>query len=255
MSGSAKMPKVIAHRGASGYAPETTLEAYRLDGVEMDVHRLHDGVIVAIHDADVRRTTNGRGQISELTLKELKTLDAGSWFNNTFPKKAQPNYAGLRIPTLQEIIDLIRESPVELYIEIKDPERYQPDFESSLLSVVRSNQLGKRARFLSFNSQSIKKIKALDPGMRTALLVSGDVRNPVQAASRILAGELAIRHTLATAAIVDAAHADGLSVSVWTVNRESDLRRAVCLGVDCIITNYPDRLNRILKKETNGVVK
>jgi glycerophosphoryl diester phosphodiesterase len=258
MFDSTKKLKVIAHRGASGYAPETTLEGYRLalqmgvDGVEMDVHRLRDGVIVAIHDSDVQRTTNGRGQISELTLKDLKELDAGSWFNRAFPKKAKQKFVGLKVPTLQEIMDLTKESPVELYIEIKDPERYTPDLEPTLLSMVRSTQLEKRAHFLSFSSQSVKKIKALDPAMQTALLISGSAKDAVGAAMCVSADELAIHHALATSAIVNAAHRNGLSVSVWTVNRQSDMLRALHLGVDGIITNYPDCLHRILGRKTTA---
>ena len=248
-------PQVIAHRGASGYAPETTLEAYRLalqmgvDGIEMDVHRLRDGVIVAIHDPDVKRTTNGKGRISDLTLTELKSLDAGSWFNDAFPEKARPEYVGLKVPTLQEIIDLIRESSVGLYVEIKNPERYPPDLESSLLSIICENKLGSRTRFLSFSAQSVSKIKALNPSIQTALLISDSGKNPVQAALQVSADELAIRHDLVTPAIADIAHKNNLSVSAWTVNREADLQRMIRLGADCIITNYPDRLNRLLGKE------
>ncbi len=246
--------QVIAHRGASGDAPETTLAAYRLalqigvDGIEMDVHRLRDGVIVAIHDSDVKRTTNGKGQISELTLAELKALDAGSWFNKAFPKKARPEFVGLKVPTLQEIIDLAKESSVTLYIEAKDPERYAPDFETSLLSIIRSNQVEKRARLLSFSPQSISKIKSSDPSIRTTLLISAG-KDPVGAALQVSADELAIRHDLATHSIVDTGHKNSLSISVWTVDRQADLQRMIRLGVDCIITNYPEQLNRLLGRE------
>ena len=255
-SKSIRRPRVIAHRGASGYAPETTLEAYRLalemgvDGVEMDVHRLRDGVIVAIHDPDVKRTTNGKGKISDLTAAELKAMDAGSWFNRAFPKKSRPEYVGLKVPTLQEIIDLVKESRSRagLYIEIKDPERY-PDIESSLLSLLCSNQLRERACFLSFSSQSVRTIKTLDRSSRTALLVSRLIRDPVQEALHAFADELAIRHDLATAAIVKGAHQNGLSLSVWTVDRPSDLEHMIRLGADAIITNYPDRLYRLLGRD------
>ncbi len=255
ISESTKELRVIAHRGASGYAPETTLEAYRLalqmgvDGIEMDVHRLRDGVIVAIHDPEVNRTTNGTGRISELTLAELKTLDAGSWFNTAFPKKSRQEYVGLRVPTLQEIIDLTKESPVELYIEVKDPERYPPDLETTLLSLIYVNRLETRVRFLSFNSESLRKIKALDPSIRTVLLISNSSMDPVGAALQIAADELALRRNLATAATVDNAHRKGLSVSVWTVDRQADLQRMIRMGVDGIITNYPDRLNLILGRK------
>jgi glycerophosphoryl diester phosphodiesterase len=247
--------KVIAHRGASGYAPETTLAAYRLalqmgvDGIEMDVHPLRDGTIVAIHDPDVKRTTNGRGLIAELTLQELKALDAGSWFNKKYPGKARSDFFGLRVPTLQEIIELAKESSVEFYIEIKDPERYSPDLESTLLAIVRGNQIEKRTRFISFSAQSITKIKKTNPAIKTGLLIADRAKDPDRAALRISADELVIKHTLATHKIVDAAHKNGLSVSVWTANRQADLQRMMRLGVDCIITNYPDRLIRLLGRE------
>ncbi len=123
--------QVVGHRGASGYAPETTIASYRMaiqmgaDYVETDVHRSRDGVLVAIHDAEVSRTTNGKGFVADHTLAELKALDAGSWFNNAFPEKARPDYIGLRVPALQEVMDVVQESSAGLFIEIKDPERYQ----------------------------------------------------------------------------------------------------------------------------------
>jgi glycerophosphoryl diester phosphodiesterase len=251
---SIKKPKVIAHRGASGYAPEITLEAYRqalqlgVNGIELDVHQSRDGIIVAIHDPDVKRTTNGKGRISDFTLAELKALDAGSWFNHSFPEKARPEYAGLKIPTLQEVIDLVKESPVELCIEIKNPELYSSDLESSLLSIIHSNQLEGRTRFISFSSRSVRKIKELDPSIRTGLLISDFGKDPVNATLQVSADELAIRHNLATPALIDAAHDEGLSVSVWTVDTPEDMQRMIGLGADALITNYPDRLIRLLKK-------
>jgi glycerophosphoryl diester phosphodiesterase len=248
--------QAVGHRGASGYAPETTLEAYRLaiqmgvDFVETDVHRLRDGILVAIHDADVKRTTNGKGWIADLTLAELKSLDAGSWFNRAFPEKARPEYAGLRVPTLQEVIDLVKESSAGLFIEIKDPERYPPDLESSLLSLVRNNQMEKRTRFLSFSAQSIRKIKELDASIPTVFLISRPDKNSVRATLEIPADELGIRYNNATPAIVDEAHKHGLLISVWTVDKEEDMQRMLGLGVDRITTNYPDRLIRLLGRDS-----
>jgi glycerophosphoryl diester phosphodiesterase len=240
--------QVVAHRGASGYAPETTLESYRLalkmnvDYVEMDIHMLRDGTLVAIHDPDVKRTTDGKGQISELTLTALKTFDAGSWFNRAHPRKARPEFIGLRVPTLQEIFDLIRQSSVGCYIEIKDPDRYPPELESSLLSLLQKNRMEKRSQIISFSAQSIAKVKALDSSIQTGLLISRRRKDPVGDALAVFADELAIRHGIADASVVDAAHEKGLSVSVWTVDLESDMKRMIAIGVDRIITNYPDRL-------------
>lgn len=249
--------RVVAHRGASGYAPEITLASYQLalamnvDYVEMDIHMLRDGTLVAIHDPDVRRTTNGKGRLSGLTLSELKSLDAGSWFNKKYPEKARPEFEGLKVPTLQEIFDLTGESSAGCYIEIKDPERYPADLESSLISLIRKNRLESRSRIISFSRQSIIKIKALDSRMYTGLLISRRGKNPVQAALEAGAEELAIRHDLAGAKIIGAAHDNGLSVSVWTVDQESDMERMIRLGIDVIITNYPDRLQKLLNHETH----
>jgi glycerophosphoryl diester phosphodiesterase len=244
--------QVVGHRGASGYAPETTLEAYRLaiemgvDFVETDVHRLRDGTIVAIHDADLKRTTNGKGWVENLTLAELKALDAGSWFNNAYPEKASPEYAGLQIPTLQEVIDLVKKSSAGLFIEIKDPERYPPDLESSLLSLVRCNHMEKRTRFLSFSAQSLRKIRELDASIPVMILISKPEENPVKAALEIAADELGLLYKYATPAIVDEARNQGLRISVWTVDRQEDMQRMIELGVDSITTNYPDKLILLL---------
>lgn len=237
--------QIVAHRGASGYAPETTLEAYRLalemgaDYVEADIHMLRDGTLVAMHDADVRRTTGSRGKLSDLTLPEIKTLDAGKWFNNAYPEKARPEYAGLRIPTLQEILDLVRTTSAGCYLETKDPDRYPPILESELISLLYKSGMEKRTRVISFSAQSIEKIRVLDESIATGLLISKRGKDPVKAALRVPADELAIRHDLATAAIVESAHKNGISVSVWTVDREKDFNRVIRLGVDRIITNYP----------------
>lgn len=245
--------RVVGHRGASGYAPETTLAAYRLaiemgvDFVETDVHRLRDGTIVAIHDAGLNRTTNARGWVADLTLPELKILDAGSWFNTAYPEKARPEFVGLRVPTLQEVIDLVKASRAGLFIEIKDPERYQPDLESSLTAIVRGSQMEKRTRFLSFDAPSLRKIKELDSSIPTVLLIAKPESNPVKAALAVPADELGLLHEYATPAIVSEARQEGLGMSVWAVNEPEDMRRMIDLGVDSITTNYPDRLIRLLQ--------
>jgi len=245
------LPQIVAHRGASGYAPETTLESYRMaiqmeaDSVEIDVHRLGSGEIVAIHDPEVSRTTNGRGRVADLNLDALQALDAGSWFNRAFPKKAKPEFAGLRVPTLQQVIELVKPSSLGFCIEIKDPELYPPDFEQSVLAIIRRNGIEERTRFLSFSSASIEKVKGLDSSLKTVLLISRRGKDPVAATLTANADELGIRHDLATASVVNFAHEKNLSVSVWTVDRPRDIERVIALRVDRIITNYPDRARKI----------
>ena len=244
---------VVGHRGASGYAPETTIASYQMaiqmgaDYVETDVHRSKDGVLVAIHDAEISRTTSGKGFVADYTLAELQALDAGSWFNNAFPEKARPDYIGLRIPALQEVVDAVRDSSAGLFIEIKDPERYQPDLESALLSLIHSSPMVNRIRVLSFSADSLRKIKELDASVPTVFLVAKPNKNPVQATLEIPADELGILHTQATLTIVEEAHRRGILISVWTVDDPEDMKRMISLGVDRITTNYPDRLIQLLR--------
>jgi len=249
---SSKSPQVVAHRGASGWAPETTPASYRLalemkaDYLELDVQMTKDGEIVAIHDALVDRTTNGKGAIGEITLAQLKELDAGSWFNRTYPEKASREFAGQRVPTLQEVIDLAKNSGAGLYIETKNPELYPPNFEAMLLDIVRRNGFEKRVMVQSFNGRSVQKVKELDAGIPTALLIEISKGDPVDDTLAAGANELAIEYKQLTPEILSKAQKRGLTVAVWTVDEEEDLRRMIHLGVQRIITNYPDRLNRLL---------
>ena len=259
--------QVVGHRGASGYAPETTIASYRMaiqmgaDHVETDVHRSRDGILVAIHDADVSRTTNGKGFVADHTLAELKALDAGSWFNKAFPERARPDYIGLRVPALQEVMDVVQETNAGLFIEIKEPERYQqsavshqpsgnsrlPDLESALISLIHSSHMKNRTHVLSFSADSLRKIKGLDESVPTVFLVAKPYENPVQATLTIPADELGILHTRATPALVEEAHRSGIRISVWTVDQPEDMKRMIAMGVDRITTNYPDRLIRLLR--------
>jgi glycerophosphoryl diester phosphodiesterase len=247
-------PQVIAHRGASGYAPETTLASYRIalqmkvDYLELDLQMTADGELVAIHDTLVDRTTNGKGAVGEKTLAELKALDAGSWFNRLFADKARTEYVGEKIRTLQEIIDLTKPTSAGLYIELKSPELYPADFEARLLSILKRNQFEQRVVVQSFNAHSVEKMKSLDAGVRTAFLVKNLSIDPVEASLKVRANELAISYELLTTDIVKRARANGLAVTVWTVDEVDAMKRMIDLGVDRIITNYPDRLQRILSQ-------
>jgi glycerophosphoryl diester phosphodiesterase len=254
-----KGPKIIAHRGASGYAPEITLEAYRqviptgCDGVELDVQMLCDGTLIAFHDTDVGRTTDGTGPLSGYTLEAIKKLDAGAWFNRAFPEKARPEYVGLRVPALEEILKLLKESPLEFFIEIKNPELYPPDFEARVIECVDKNQLEDRTLFMSFSGVSIGKIKTLRASSRTALLVCRMTPDPVSAARAAGADVLGILHDLATPALIESARKYDIGFSVWTVDEPEDMRRMLALGVDCVTSNYPDRLVQMRKNMGNRI--
>jgi glycerophosphoryl diester phosphodiesterase len=248
----AQKPKVIAHRGASGYAPELTLVAFQMalamncDGIELDVQMFRDGTLLVFHDPEVSRTTDGTGRIADHTLESIKRLDAGSWFNKANPEKAQPEFAGLQVPALQEVFDLLKGSSQELFIEIKSPELYPSNFEASLLALVCKNQMEHHTRFLSFSALSLQKIKALNPSMRTTLLIYKADPDPVEAARQAGANEVGILYKIATPVLIESARNYNISLSVWTVDQPEDMQRMIDLGVDCITSNYPDRLLQML---------
>ena len=247
-----KPPHVVAHRGASGHAPEATLAAYRLairmgvDFIELDVQMTRDGEIIVIHDSRVDRTTNGSGLVRELTLAEIRALDAGTWFNNQYPDKARPEFAGQQVPTVQEIIDLAGRAKVGLYVEIKNPQQYPPEFEQEVVTAIQRNHFQQRVMLLSFDTFSLAKVKALDPSIPTALLSSGDQPDPVATAQSVHAGELALCHEILTHEIAIRARQKGLTLAAWTVDEKYGYQRLIGLEVDRIITNYPDRLLRLL---------
>jgi glycerophosphoryl diester phosphodiesterase len=247
-----KLPQVLAHRGASGSAPETTLASYRralelnVDFLELDVQMSSDGELVAIHDPMVDRTTNGKGAVGEMTLAQIRALDAGTWFNRTFPDRARPEFAGERIPTLDEIIPLAAPSRAGLYIETKNPELYPVEFEAKVVDLVRRRGFEKRVVIQSFNALSIEKVKKLAPEIPTAMLIETLQKDPVEATLRAGSRELAINYRLLTAEIAKRARGKGLALTVWTVDDEAEMRRMMALGVDRIITNFPERLNRLV---------
>ena len=127
----------VSHRGASGYAPEHTITSYQMgdkmhgDYIEVDLQMTKDGKLIAMHDETVDRTTDGTGLVKDYTLEQIKQLDAGSWFNEKYPQYANSEYAGLKVPTLEEVFQKFGKNE-NYYIETKSPEVY-PGMEKELL--------------------------------------------------------------------------------------------------------------------------
>jgi glycerophosphoryl diester phosphodiesterase len=251
-SAHAGLPRIVAHRGASGHAPENTCEAFLLalqmkaDYIELDVQMSRDGVPIVFHDSVIDRTTDQKGKLGDFSASELQQMDAGSWFNMAFPVKAHPEYAGLGIPTLQETIDLIKSSPAGLYIELKSPELQPSNFESEVLNLIRLNHFEERVIICSFGMNSLQKIRSLDPLIKTAVLISDSRVHSISLACAVSSGMLSMRHDLITHSLAAQAHEKGMSIAAWTVNEEEKMRRLIRFSVDSIITNYPDRLHRLL---------
>ncbi|MDR7420059.1 MAG: glycerophosphodiester phosphodiesterase family protein [Armatimonadota bacterium] len=230
-------PQVIAHRGVSGEAPENTLAAYRkalaigVDGVELDVHLSADGIPVVIHDPRLERTTTGRGLVKDHTVAALKRLDAGRWFGEAF--------AGERIPTLAEALDLLR--PVRVIVELKNGPIYYPGIAAAVAAVVR--EVGHtRITVSSFDHPVLLDLRAAAPEIPTAVLLAARPIDPVRPARDADARYLHLQWAFVTREVVEVAHAAGLAVEAWTVDEPEQMRGLLATGADGIMSNHPARL-------------
>ena len=268
-------PLVIAHRGASAFAPENTLAAFSLavalgaDGVEMDVQMSAEGQPVVIHDARVNRTTNGAGNVSRLTLDQLQRLDAGSWFDRRLSRRprvramiarmyaeagaAAPRFSGEPVPSLEDVLALLKPARLEqIYVELKPNRASKAALLDSVLALVRKHRLVDSTTLLSFDHAVVRRAKDLDGEVRTAALFPPragrliSTRSIIRSAERAAVDEVALHYGLATRRSIDALHERGLSVSVWTANSRLAMRRLAACGADSIMTNFPNRLRDVL---------
>lgn len=238
---------VWAHRGASGYAPENTLEAFALavkqgaDGVELDVHLSADGQVVVAHDETVDRVSDGKGRIVEMRLEQLKALN----FN-----RPRPGYAPVaRIPTLEEVLALLAPTRLSVNVELKNDAQEYPRLEEKCLALVGDAGMRGRVWFSSFNHDSMRRVKALDPAMPCGALYERKLPEPAWTYARRI-GVDAVHPDygmlLRDKAQVAACREAGVRVHTWTVNAAPSLRAVARLAPHAIITNYPDRALREL---------
>ena len=241
-------PLRIAHRGASGLglAPENTLAAFEkaiqlgVDVIEIDVHATRDGQIVVLHDATVDRTTDGTGFVAELSFEEVRRVDAGSW--------CAPEFTGERVPLLEEVLDLARHRALVL-IEIK------ADFITErILQVIETTVAAEHVVLQSFNPAIVERVKLLAPALPTALLIGQLPTTPsrvrarrlVQQVLQVGANALASWHATLTPPFLEEMRKRGVAVWAWTVDEDIVMRDLAMMGVQGIITNYPDKLNTVL---------
>ncbi|GHI00417.1 glycerophosphodiester phosphodiesterase [Neobacillus kokaensis] len=241
---------IIAHRGASGQAPEHTMAAYQLaldqgaDYLELDIHMTKDKQLIAIHDDTVDRTTNGQGKVNSLTLSEIKQLDAGSRFNQNFPDKAKPYYRGQTILTLEEVIGKFGGS-VNYYIELKKTQQYS-EMADKLLRFLNAHQLigtlGVHGQVIieSFHEDTLKYLR----NKSSELILVQLTDNPWNidlAKIASYADGVGPNYTKINQKFIETAHQHGLLVHCWTVNNETDMIKLINWNVDGIFTNYVDR--------------
>jgi glycerophosphoryl diester phosphodiesterase len=222
----------VAHRGASGYAPENTLASFKkalelgVDGIELDVHLSKDGKVVVLHDPLLLRTTKKFDFVSKKSLQELQKLDAG---------------CGEKIPTLQEVLDLVNKK-VFVNIELKGKGTAQA------VAVIIENYVSKKKwkydNFFvsSFNHKELKIFKKLLPQVKVGALIIGFFINYDKYIKEFDAYSINIWYRLVRKSVVDKVHKHGLKVFAYTVNNENEIKKMKELGVDGIISNYPDRI-------------
>jgi glycerophosphoryl diester phosphodiesterase len=236
---------VIAHRGASGHAPENTLAAFKraialgATFIETDLQLTRDSRLVAMHDATVNRTTNGQGKVHDLTLMELRRLDAGSWFGSEF--------AGERIPTMDDILGFSKKHDVVFYLELKPGGSWGG--EHALVGALRESGEIPRAVVISFDADILARLRKIEPTLMTGLLYDGQIEQPLEKALEVGARQLAVRGDLVTPALLKDARKRDLQVVCWTVNHPAHIRMLMAAGVDGIMSDYPDRLIAAQKKE------
>lgn len=267
-----RKPLVIAHRGASGLAPENTVAAFKLagalgaDGIEMDAQLTADGHPVIIHDSRVNRTTNGIGTVSRLTLDQLQSLDADNWFERRLVRRPRvramvrnlstegaETFSIQQVPTLEAALSLATEAALaRIYVELKSSEATRQALLEAVLFVVRRLGVERSVTLLSFDHETIRNAKMIARHIRTAATFPTRGRRLISTASIVRAAktagvdEVAVHFGLASRRAVAKFHEHGLSVSVWTANSKLAMRRLVACDVDSIMTNFPNRLREVL---------
>lgn len=248
----------MAHRGGAGLWPENTLLAFErardlgVDVIETDVHSTADGVLVVLHDATLERTTDGAGRVGALTLAQLKKLDAGfRWSEDggkTFPWRGR----GLTVPTLDEVFARLPDMRFNI-----EPKQESPSVVKPLCRAIREKGMADKVTIGAFRQGVLDEFRKECPEVKTSagpgevaefLRASRDSGGPTGEfkfmALQVPESVMGVR--LLTRSFVESAHARALQVHAWTVNDADDMRRLLDIGVDGIMTDYPDRLLKVL---------
>lgn len=236
----------IAHRGFSGKFPENTMRAFTeavtagCDGIETDLHLTKDGVLVICHDETIERTTDGSGFIAEQNYIDLCKFDAGIKYGREFAKE--------KIPTLDELLEFVKGKALLINLELKNNIVNYKDMEEKVIQKIYDYKLEKNIILSSFNHYSMVKVKKIDPKIKTGLLYDASLYKVHEYAEKLKADAVhPFYPSVFDINIVKDIHKNGIAINTYTVNEEADMKKLIGLGIDGIITNYPDKLNNLLK--------
>lgn len=237
-------PYVWAHRGADKYAPENTLPAFAMaaemgaDGVELDVQLTKDGHVVVCHDERLERISNGKGWLKAFTLEELKSLDFSC---------GQEGYAGVQIATLEEVLDLLQDTGMQVNIELKTQVVPYIGLEKKCIDLVRKKGYEDRVIFSAFNQLSLFKVHRLARDLKVGYLYLNATPAVLTATER--KGAYAIHVSISTMKMpgfLDRYRKSKIKINAWTINNEKDLQFCMEQDVNAIITDYPDKMKAYL---------
>ncbi|MDP4143749.1 MAG: glycerophosphodiester phosphodiesterase [Bacillota bacterium] len=234
----------IAHRGFSGEYPENTMLAFReaieagADGIETDVQLTKDGIPILCHDETLERTTDGEGYIKDWLYEEILHLDAGVKYSDEF--------RGVKIPTLDELLDYAKDKEILLNLELKNSIINYEGLEEIVIKKVHEYNLCARVIISSFNHYSLVRCKEIDTEIKVGLLYDCWLFKPEEYCRNTGADALHPSFYSLNQNIVENTHKAGFIINTYTVNELDDMKRMISMGVDGIITNYPDKLAELL---------
>lgn len=213
------------------------------DWIELDVHQTADGHVVVLHDFTLQRTTGDRRPVKALSLKEIKKLDAGSWWDKSFRSEG--------VPTLNEVLEFARDR-IRVQIELKRGSSFYPGIEQRLLEAVHRSGAAKRVAISSFDLSGLRSLRGIDRKITLGLLTRKTKHREILADAESL-GVRSIHistHRLSPILLKEA-HSVGLPVYIYTVNRPAMMARYLSMGADGLFTNYPDRLRDLLRSHAD----
>lgn len=247
-------PLIIAHRGASGNAPENTLAAFRLaaeqhaDGIEFDVRLSKEGVPVVFHDHDLRRIAGRQEYVRDLTSQELSAVDVGSWFNRRRRRHADKSFIGEGIPTLQNVLDLLQNFRGRIYVELKSSPSDVGVLSMAVTETIGVSHLLPQMIVKSFRLEAIAAAKRFLPSVKTAALFAPTIkhlkrkREMVDLAREYQADEFSLHFSLASPRMCELAREANMPITIWTTSNRKWIRRSQKRGIAALITNDPAKM-------------
>jgi glycerophosphoryl diester phosphodiesterase len=222
------MITVIGHKGAAGLEPENTMRAFKkalelnVDFIEFDVRMTKDKKLIIMHDPKVDRTTNGKGYVKDLTLEEIKKLDAGE---------------GEKVPIFEEVINLLKDRKPKITIDIKEPQTLD-----KIMKIIRENKLENKVVIVSFWHEILKRIKEIEPSIKTSVDIVEKPINLVSMVKDAKADKISLHSIFIDEKTVKECHENDIEITAWTVDEFLEIDRMIKLGVDTICSNFPDRV-------------